>query len=46
MSQAWVVRSGKYGERDTWAIQSGCSGGGWEEIPDLTPCMTREDNSW
>ena len=43
MSKAWVVRSGKYGERDAWALQSGCSGGGWEEIPDMTPCTTRED---
>lgn len=43
MSQAWVVRSGKYGERDAWTLQSGCSGGGWEEIPDMTHCTKRED---
>lgn len=43
MSKAWVVRSGKYGERDAGALQSGCSGGGWEEIPDMTACTNRED---
>ena len=43
MTSAWVVRSGRYGERDQWAITNGCTGGGWKEIPDLTPCATRED---
>ena len=43
MTSAWVVRSGRHGERDSWALQSGCSGGGWEEIPDLTTYSTRED---
>jgi restriction system protein len=40
---AWVVRSGRHGERDDWALQSGCSGGGWLEVPDLTPYTTREE---
>lgn len=43
MTAAWVVRTGKYGERDTWALQSGLSGGGWQEVPDLTRCETRDD---
>ncbi|MCW4386329.1 restriction endonuclease [Salinibacterium sp. SYSU T00001] len=43
MSQAWVIRSGRYGERDTWALANGVSGGGWQEVPDLTRCQTRED---
>jgi len=40
MTQAWVIRSGRHGERDAWALQSGCSGGGWAEIPDLTKSST------
>ncbi|PND53615.1 MULTISPECIES: restriction endonuclease [Rhodococcus] len=40
---AWVVRSGKLGERDQVALTQGCSGGGWEEIPDLTACTTRTE---
>ncbi|QIG42040.1 restriction endonuclease [Nocardioides anomalus] len=43
MVAAWVIRSGKSGERDSWALQEGWSGGGWWEVPDLTPCVTRED---
>ena len=43
MSVAWVVRAGRYGERDSWALQQGFSGGGWGEIPDLTACTTREE---
>lgn len=40
---AWVVRSGRAGERDQWAIDNGYSGGGWQEIPDLSACTTREE---
>lgn len=43
MTSAWVIRSGKYGERDQWALASGFSGGGWQEVPDLTPCASRQD---
>ena len=43
MGAAWVVRSGRYGERDAWALSSGVSGGGWQEVPDLTECTTREE---
>ncbi|MCH9736968.1 MAG: restriction endonuclease [Actinomycetia bacterium] len=43
MTHAWVIRSGRHGERDSWALQSGFSGGGWNGVPDLTPCNTRED---
>lgn len=42
MVTAWVVRSGRYGERDAWALQNGTSGGGWKEVPDLTDCSSRE----
>lgn len=40
---AWAIRSGRYGERDEWALENGCSGGGWREVPDLTPASSRED---
>lgn len=43
MTAAWVVRTGRFGERDTWAISNGVTGGGWAEIPDLTNCSTRDD---
>ena len=43
MAVAWVIRSGRYGERDSWALENGVSGGGWQEVPDLTACRTRED---
>ncbi|MGO8965515.1 hypothetical protein [Mycobacterium sp.] len=43
MTQAWVIRSGRHGERDAWALESGCSGGGWAEVPDLMPYSTRDE---
>lgn len=43
MVTAWVVRAGRFGERDQWALENGVSGGGWRELPDLTPCRTRKD---
>jgi len=43
MVAAWVVRSGRYGERHQWALDHACSGGGWKEVPDLSSCVTRED---
>jgi restriction system protein len=42
-AKAWVIRAGKHGERDQWAVENGYSGGGWKEVPDLTACQTRED---
>lgn len=42
MTQAWVIRSGRHGERDAWALQNSCSGGGWHAVPDMTPYSTRE----
>ncbi|OWY80495.1 restriction endonuclease [Rhodococcus sp. BUPNP1] len=43
MTAAWVVRSGKLGERDQIALEQSCSGGGWEELPDLTDCTSRDE---
>jgi restriction system protein len=42
MTNAWVIRAGRVGERDTWALQYGFSGGGWNEVPDLSTCLTRD----
>jgi restriction system protein len=42
MATAWVIRPGRYGERDSWALKHGCSGGGWAEVPDLTDATTRD----
>ena len=42
-STAWVIRSGRYGERDEWALGNSCSGGGWRAVPDLTQTASRED---
>ncbi len=39
---AWVIRSGRYGERDAWAIESSHSGGGWQEVPDLTHAASHD----
>lgn len=38
---AWVVRSGRHGERDQWALDNGVSGAGWKDMPDLTPLTDR-----
>lgn len=43
MAKAWVIRAGKHGERDQWALDNGFSGGGWKEVPDLTPCESKDD---
>lgn len=43
MSEAWVIRAGRHGERDQWALEHGLSGGGWRELPDLTPCRSKQD---
>jgi restriction system protein len=43
MTAAWVIRAGRYGERDEWAIENKVSGGGWQEWPDLTAASTREE---
>ncbi|MEU0559891.1 restriction endonuclease [Dactylosporangium sp. NPDC006015] len=43
MAMAWVIRSGRHGERDQWALDNSVSGGGWRELPDLNPYTTRED---
>jgi restriction system protein len=43
MSNAWVIRSGRYGERDEWAWRNGYTGGGWKDVPDLTSVRDRSE---
>jgi restriction system protein len=40
--RAWIVRSGKSGEREQWALDKGCTGGGFGEVENLTGAETRE----
>lgn len=39
---AWMVRAGRSGEREQWALEHGVTGAGFEEVPDLTNAPTRE----
>lgn len=42
MTTAWVVRAGKLGEREAWALDNGYAGTGWYEFPDLTPYASKD----
>lgn len=37
---AWLTRSGRYGERDTWALEGNWTPGGFGEVTDLTACRS------
>lgn len=39
---AWIVRAGKDGQRDDWALQGDQAGGGFNEVPDLTGIHDRQ----
>lgn len=39
---AWIVRAGKHGEREAWAIANGVAGAGWHEVPDMSPADTKD----
>ena len=39
----WGVRSGKYGERESLALDQGLAVIGWEELPNLTGLAQREE---
>jgi len=43
MTKAWIVRSGRMGERESWAIENGVAGGGFLEVGSLENCDSRED---
>jgi restriction system protein len=41
--KAWLTRSGRYGERDAWALENGVTPGGFDAVPDLSGCRSLED---
>lgn len=43
MAKAWLIRAGRAGEREQWALRTDVSGGGFYEVPDLAGAATRED---
>ena len=40
--RAWLIRAGKSGERDDFAIEGGLAGGGFHEVPDLSDTRSRD----
>ncbi|WP_052358052.1 hypothetical protein [Nocardiopsis alba] len=38
---AWLVRAGRYGERENWALENGFVGGGFAGLRDLTAADSR-----
>lgn len=40
---AWVIRAGRYGEREQWCLDGKLAGGGWAQVPDLSHAGTREE---
>lgn len=41
--KAWLTRSGRYGERDGWALANGVTPGGFGKVPDLSECASLND---
>lgn len=41
--RAWLVRAGKYGQRETLALEQGLAVVGWDELTDLSGVQTRDD---
>jgi len=39
----WMIRGGKYGERETLALDNNLAVIGWEELPDLSKIQGQED---
>ena len=39
----WVIRAGKVGEREEWCFANGYAGGGFNNIDDLSSCVSRDD---
>ncbi len=37
-AKAWLTRSGKYGERETWALEENVAPGGFGAVGDLSDC--------
>lgn len=43
MMALWLVRAGRYGERESLALEKGLAVIGWEDLPDLSGVGTREE---
>ena len=41
--RAWIIRVGRGGEREEWALANGVAGGGFSDVADLTAATTREE---
>jgi restriction system protein len=41
--RAWLTRSGRYGERDAWALENSVTPGGFGSVPDLSGCTSLDD---
>jgi restriction system protein len=39
---AWIVRAGRSGEREAWAIANGVAGAGWREVPNMAAADTKD----
>ena len=39
----WLVRAGRFGERETLALEQGLSVIGWDELPDLSAVASRQE---
>ena len=43
LPKAWLTRSGRYGERDDWALANGVTPGGFDKVPNLSACASLND---
>ena len=41
--KVWMVRAGRQGEREAFALENGVAVVGWDEMPDLAKVQTREE---
>lgn len=42
-TRAWLVRAGRHGERELYALDKGRAVAGWTEVPDLSSCQSRAE---
>lgn len=40
---AWLVRGGRNGEWESWALDNSVAGGGFSQVPDISGCTSREE---
>jgi restriction system protein len=41
--KAWLVRGGRYGERNAWALSEGLTPGGFGAVGDLSKCSSKDE---